>query len=227
MTALWVTIAIVLDGAVALVGGVLPERWLQRQRPLALGFAAGALVAAAAFDLMPEAYETRGLGAVGWLAGSIAVLALAERLVEHHHEHADMTAFALLGSDALHNFGDGIAIAAAFLASPRLGAITAVAVIVHETPEELADYAILRARGMTKRRALVALALIQLTAGIGAAATLLGAGVGDYNGIMLAIAAGTFLYIAVAELVPEIARAGKLRAALAVVVGAAVIALVS
>lgn len=227
MTALWITIAIVLDGLVGLVGGLVPERWLARYRPAMLGFAAGALVAAAALDLIPEAFAARGIGTIGWLAGSVAVLAVIEKLFEHHHEHADMTPYALLGSDALHNFGDGIAIAVAFLVSTRLGVITAAAVIVHEVPEELADYAILRARGVAKGKSLVALALVQLTAGLGAAATLLGASVRDSNGVLLAIAAGTFLYIAIAELVPELVRAAKPSSLFAVALGAAVIAVVS
>ena len=227
MTALWVTLAIIADGAVGLVGGLLPERWLARHRAAMLGFAAGALIAATALDLVPEALAARGIGALGWLVATVAVLALGERLVEHHHHHADMTAYALLGSDALHNFGDGIAIAGAFLVSPRLGAVTAIAVIVHEVPEELADYAILRARGIRKGRSLLALALVQLTAGLGAAATLLGSTIRDANGVLLAIAAGTFVYIAVGELLPELVREAKWRALVAVVLGAAAIAAVS
>jgi zinc and cadmium transporter len=227
MTALWVTLAIVLDGAVGLVGGLFPERWLTRYRPAMLGFATGALIAAAALDLIPEAIDTRGLAAIGWMAGSVALLAVVERLAEHHHAHSDMTPYALLVSDALHNFGDGIAIAVAFLVSPRLGVVTSLAVIVHEVPEELADYAILRARGFAKRRSLLALAAVQLTAGLGAAATLLGNEVRDSNGILLAVAAGTFLYIALAELLPETLHHGTWRALIAFVLGALAIAAVS
>ncbi len=226
MTALWITIAVVLDGAVALVGGLLPDRWLERYRPAMLGFATGALLAAAGIDLIPEALEERGVGAIGWLAGSVAVLAVAEWLFERHAE-TDVTPYALLGSDALHNFGDGLAIAAAFLVSPRLGAITSLAVIVHELPEELADYAVLRARAVSKRRSLIALTLVQLTAGLGAAATLLGSAVRDSIGVLLAIAAGTFLYIAIVELLPDVLRSGRLRAIIAIAVGVATIALVS
>jgi len=213
----WVTAAVVLDGAVALVGGLLPDRWLMRHRPTMLGFAAGALLAAAVLDLVPDALDARGVVVVPWLAASIVALAALDYVFGvhgHHHEQArNPVAYGLLASDAVHNFGDGIAIAAAFLSSTHLGVITSIAVLVHELPEELADYAVLRVARVGKRRSLVALALVQLTAGVGAAVTLLGATLGHGHGhsIVLAIAGGTFIYIALVELMPDILREGSRR----------------
>jgi zinc and cadmium transporter len=109
----------------------------------------------------------------------------------------------LLGADAFHNLADGAAIAAAFLVSPRLGLLTAVAVIAHEAPQELADYVFLREDGMSRRRALLAMAAVQLTAGIGAASTAAGAALWKgVSGLVLAVAAGTFLHIVEVDLVP-------------------------
>jgi zinc and cadmium transporter len=208
MTWLWVTAAIVIDGAAALVGGLMPDRWLTRHRPLMMGFAAGALLAAALLDMVPEAIESRGVLVLPWLLGSMAVLALVERLVRtrghREHGHNPLPA-ALLGSDAIHNFGDGIAIAAAFVTSTHLGIVTSLAVVIHELPEELADYAVLRAAHIRKRNALFWLTLVQMTAGIGAAVTLLGASLGHGDGVFLSIAAGTFVYIAL-ELLPDVVR---------------------
>jgi zinc and cadmium transporter len=137
--------------------------------------------------------------------------------------------YALLGSDAVHNFGDGIAIAAAFLQSTHLGLITSVAVLLHELPEELADYAVLRESKMPKRRSLWWLAIVQMTAGLGAAITLLGATLGTGRGIVLAIAGGTFIYIAVVELLPDVFRHGtrhdRLVALVGLLAGAALLAL--
>jgi zinc and cadmium transporter len=211
---LWVTGAVVIDGACALVGGLLPDRWLHRHRPLMMGFAAGALLAAALLDMLPEAVQSRGVLVLPWLLGSMVVLAAFEWLlgVHDHHEHGrNPLPYALLASDAFHNFGDGIAIAAAFLMSTHLGIVTSLAVIIHETPEELADYAVLRAAHIGKRNALIWLTAVQMTAGLGAAVTLLGASLGHGGGEFLAVAAGTFIYIALVELMPDVLRGGPAR----------------
>lgn len=218
MTWAWVTGAIVIDGAAALVGGLLPDRWLTRHRPLMMGFAAGALLAAALLDMVPEAIAARGSVVLPWLLGSMVALAFFEWLLgaHDHHEHGrNPVPYALLASDAFHNFGDGIAIAAAFLSSTHLGVVTSLAVIVHEVPEELADYAVLRAAKLGKRRALIWLTVVQMTAAAGAAVTLLGASLGRGGGVFLAIAAGTFVYIALVELMPDVLRGGPRRDRLA------------
>lgn len=231
-TWLWVTAAVVLDGAIAFIGGLLPERWLVRYRPVLLGFAAGALLAAAVLDLIPDALHASGTGVWPWLLGGMLVLAALEWVVgaRDHHEHGKTpVAYALLASDAFHNIGDGVAIAAAFMSSVHLGVITSLAVIVHEVPEEVADYAVLRAMHVRKRRALLWLGVVQLTALVGAFATLVGASLIDRQGAVLAIAAGTFVYIALVELMPDVLRRGpvkqRMTAFAGLVVGVALIAL--
>jgi len=228
-TWLWVTAAVIVDGAAALVGGLLPDRWLTRHRPVLLGFASGALLAAALLDLLPDAYASRGAATLPWLFGAMLVLAGLEHILGSHEEGKHSASpYALLASDAVHNFGDGIAIAAAFTASLHLGIITSLAVIVHEVPEELADYAVLRESHMGKRRALWALLIVQMTAAIGALVTLLGASLVHREGVLLALAAGTFLYIALVELMPEVlrhaSRRDRVMALLALGVGVAIIA---
>lgn len=222
MVWLWVASFVVLDGAAALVGGLLPDRWLLRHRPVMLGFAAGALLSVAVIDLVPEAVASRGAIVIPWLVTGIVALAALDYLFGAHGHHEHSVAYALLGSDAVHNFGDGVAIAGAFLHSTHLGVITSIAVLVHELPQELADYAILREARIAKGRSLVWLALVQLTAGLGAAVTLLGATLGNGHAIVLAIAGGTFIYIALVELMPDVLRKGPRRERLAAVVGLAV-----
>jgi zinc and cadmium transporter len=224
VTWLWVTAAVIVDGAAALVGGLLPDRWLERYRPALLGFASGALLAVALLDLVPEALEQAGPAIWPWLLGGMLVLAAIEWFVgthDHHGHGVTPVPYALLASDAVHNFGDGIAIAAAFTTSMRIGIITALAVIVHEVPEEVADYAVLRASKIGKRRALWALLLVQMTAAIGAWVTLLGASLVHRQGVLLALAAGTFLYIALVELMPDVLRRGAIRDRVTAVVGLA------
>ncbi len=228
MVWLWVMAFVVLDGAVALAGGLVPERFLSRQRPVMLGFAAGALLSVAVLDIVPEALDARGAVVIPWLVAGMVGLAALDYLFDAHGHHTYSVAYALLGSDAVHNFGDGVAIAAAFMHSTNLGVVTSVAVLVHELPEELADYAILRESRVSRGRSLFWLALVQLTAGLGAAITLLGATLGNIHTIVLAIAGGTFIYIALVELMPDILRNGtwrdRLVALAALVAGAALIA---
>lgn len=229
MVWIWVMAFVALDGAIALVGGLLPDQFLTRHRPVMLGFAAGALLSVAVLDIVPEALDARGAIVIPWLVAGMVALAALDYLFDAHGHHTHSVAYALLGSDAVHNFGDGVAIAAAFVHSTQLGVVTSIAVLVHELPEELADYAILRESRMAKRRSLLWLALVQLTAGLGAAITLLGATIGNVHVIVLAIAGGTFIYIALVELMPDILRSGsrhdRLVALAGLVAGAALIAM--
>lgn len=203
-----------VDGAAGLVGGMLPDTWLARRRAGLIGFAAGTLLVAALLDVLPAAIASGGPDALWWATGSFVVVALSEwALSSHVHrrggEPVAVSPLTLLGSDALHNLGDGIAIAAAFVVSIPLGIVTSLAVIVHEVPEEVGDYVLLRSAGVSKRRALLALAGVQATAAIGAIGTLVAsAQTEQLTGIALAIAAGTFLFIAATDLLPEVLRQG-------------------
>jgi zinc and cadmium transporter len=209
MIYLWIAIVLVLNGAAGLAGAVIPEAWLERYRTPMLALAAVTLLASGLLELLPEAMVRRGTGAIGWIVGTMVVLGGIELVSRRRHEHhvRPVSPVALLGSDALHNVSDGMAIAGAFLMSTQVGFVTAAAVIVHEVPEEVADYALLRASGMPRRRALAGLAIVQLTAVIGAAGTLVASSlIARAEGVMLAIACGTFVYIALVNLAPELRR---------------------
>ncbi|MBZ4375753.1 ZIP family metal transporter [Corallococcus sp. AS-1-6] len=222
-TVLLVFIAVGLDGLAGLAGGVLSEPWLQRRLPALVAFAAGTLLSAVFLEVLPEAVKAQGDAAFAWAFASFVALALLEWGLGHHHHDAEAAAghahgahghpgsptlpSALLASDALHNVGDGAAVAAAFLVSPEAGFATAFAVIVHELPQEVGDYALLRAAGWTRARSLAALAAVQLTAAVGAAGVLLGTRyLPSLQGTVLAIAGGSFLYIGAVDLLPELRR---------------------
>ncbi|HET9987044.1 MAG TPA: ZIP family metal transporter [Kofleriaceae bacterium] len=233
---IWITAAVIVDGCAGLVGGLIRDVWLERRRSGLIGFAAGALLAAALLDVLPEALRSRGPQALWWALGAFVVGALFEwSLSAHVHRRGGTPAAAapltLLASDALHNVGDGIAIAAAFLVSIPVGVVTSLAVIVHEVPEELGDYALLRASGMKKRTALVALGGVQLTAAVGAFGTLVAATrTAELSGIALAISTGMFLFIATADLLPEVLRTAvrgraRVEAVLGFLLGVGVVAL--
>lgn len=201
-----------------LLAATLALTWLPRFADRMLAYAVGILLAFAFTDLLPEAVEL-GLDAslVGQiLLAAIVVFFLLEKAAlwrhDHHHEHGHsdihppQVAMIVLG-DGLHNFVDGVLIAAAFLADSALGWATAIAVLAHELPQEIGDFMVLLNAGLSKMRALV------LNAVSGAAMILGGvAGYFALDGVqtavpyVLVIAAASFIYIAVADLVPELHR---------------------
>jgi len=204
-----------------LLAATLALTWLPRFADRMLAYAVGILLAFAFTDLLPEAVEL-GLdaGLVGQiLLAAIVVFFLLEKAAlwrhDHHHEHGHagvqpvhppQVTMIVLG-DGLHNFVDGVLIAAAFLADPALGWATAIAVLAHELPQEIGDFMVLLNAGLSKPRALV------LNAVSGAAMIVGGvAGYFALDGVqtavpyVLVIAAASFIYIAVADLVPELHR---------------------
>ncbi len=223
-TTLFIWLAVLADGLAGLTGGLLSERWLSRHLSALVAFAAGALLGAVFLEILPEAVEATGPAAFQWALASFLAIAFVEWFLgrrEHvpPHSHSPPShdppgpsstmVPSLLAADALHNIGDGAAVAAAFLVSPQAGVATALAVIAHELPQEVGDYALLRAAGLSRARALLALGGIQLTAVAGAGAVLLGSRMMEgLAGIVLALASGTFLYIGATDLLPEL-RTGR------------------
>lgn len=177
-----------------------------------VGFAAGILLATAFLDLLPEAaeggVEIANIFMLTFLG--IVIFFFLERFVLwfHHHDephNSKPSAYLILLGDGLHNFIDGVAIAASFLTSPILGLTTTLAIAAHEAPHEIADFSVLIAGGMKKTKALLYNFLSGLTA-------LLGAILGFYflenlEGLLpltLAFTAGMFIYIACADLIPDL-----------------------
>lgn len=217
MASYWlISLALIVDGLAGFAGALLSERWLGRRQQGFMAFAAGALLTAVFLDILPEAVERFGSSSLLWAFVSFVGMAFLESALGHHHVRGEAGESvplpgALLASDAAHNIGDGAAVAAAFLVSPQVGVVTALAVIAHEVPQEVGDYVLLRAAGYSKARALLANAAIQLTAVVGALGVLFAARmIARATGVILALAAGSFLYIGATDLLPEISvRRGR------------------
>jgi zinc and cadmium transporter len=180
-----------------------------------VSYAVGTLLGAALLNLMPEALESVEPGrALGALLGGILTFFILEKFVLWRHAHEDhvsevhpATATLVIIGDALHTFTDGVVIAAATLVSLPFGATTALAVIAHEIPQEAGDFAILLAAGHTPRRALL-LNLASALGGVAGASAmlLLGSSAPAIVPYVLAFAAGNFLYVAMADLIPALNR---------------------
>ena len=207
-------IAFTLIGSIgSLVGSLfllLKQNVTQAFSNKLISFAAGALIAAAFLDLLPEASELAEDADI-FLPAFLGFLSFffAEkyiRLFHYHHGHGEKpSTFLVLIGDGVHNFVDGITIAVAFLASTGLGITTTIAVAAHEIPQEIADMGVLLANGLSKTKALFFNVLSAATALLGAIIAFTIAGqIEKYLYLFLAIAAGHFIYIAASDLIPEL-----------------------
>ncbi|MDB5176732.1 MAG: hypothetical protein JWN75_400 [Candidatus Saccharibacteria bacterium] len=218
MTLLYMILAIIVGSSISLLGGALIFTTKKRRQQailIAMPFGAGALLSAAFFDLLPEAFVLGNAKTLLlWtLAGFIAFF-LLERTAgwfHHHHEHgaesvknASQRGLIVLG-DLMHNAIDGVAIGAAFLVNPALGFITTIAVSAHEIPKELGTFALLLSRGWKDKIVLLANVATAVATIIAAVAVyLLGS---DHHlpvDILLALTAGFFLYVAASDIIPDI-----------------------
>jgi len=182
--------------------------------PWLVSYAVGTLLGVALLDLLPEALESLEPPIVfGTLLASIIVFFSFEKFLlwRHcHHDHCDVHKTAaplILIGDGVHNFVDGAVIAAATYVSIPLGVTTAIAVATHEIPQEVGDFAILLSAGYSRVRAL----WLNVLSGLSAVAGVLVAGfaVDRVPGLLpyfLPVAAASFLYIAMADLIPSLHR---------------------
>jgi zinc and cadmium transporter len=199
------------------VGWFLPtdEAALRRVVRWLVCSAIGALLGAAFLHLIPEALAEPGgartASAVA-LGGFLTFFLLERYLWSHHHDPTDagrmnvppLAALNLMG-DGAHNFVDGMAIAAAYTTDPSLGLATTVAVLLHELPQEIGDYGILLHAGLERRRAMSWNFVSGLIAVVGTAVVLLTRGhVDGFAAALIPFSAGGFIYIAAADLIPQL-----------------------
>jgi len=223
-----------------------------------LSMAAGALLATAFMHLLPEAFESQSSAHdlfLTLLVGLVFFFLLDKAELwhhghEHHHEHSHARAvdrqkhdhhhapaasggsWAVLAGDSVHCFGDGILIASAFMADMRLGAIASLAVLAHEVPHHMGDLMVLRTGSNNKQTALIKVSMA-------GAVTALGGLIGfwlvdqlqDYLPYFLVVASSSFIYVALADLIPQLQKRLSARETSAQVawlmVGIALVTLVS
>jgi len=200
-----------------MLGGLLllwREKTVKKFSLTLVSFAAGSLIGAAFLELIPEAieevptYEAVGMSIIA----GIIILFTMEKVLDWYHCHDQETcdyhtfSSTILIGDAFHNFIDGIIIALGFgVGGVAVGIPTAIAVFLHEIPQEMGDFAVLMHAGYSRGMVILYNALTALTAVFGAlVGYFLFERVEEYVGIFVALAAGSFIYIAVSDLLPEL-----------------------
>ena len=182
--------------------------------PWLVSYAVGALLGVSMLAILPEALDHLSPERVfGTLLGGILIFFVLEKLVLWRHCHIhdcevhDGSVFPVLIGDAFHNFVDGAVIAAAVMTSVPLGVSTALAVAAHEIPQEVGDFAILLHAGYSRRRALLLNVTSGLASAVGALVALFALKlVPVVLPYCLALAAASFLYVAMADLIPGLHR---------------------
>jgi zinc and cadmium transporter len=228
MTLGWILAASVVGGTLsaglAAASLALRATWV----PMLVSFAIGALLGAAFLEVIPHAFSHgEPHQAAAAILGGIFGFFVLEKLLLWRHCHTEncevhdqhgashdrgRSGVLIVVGDTLHNFVDGLLIAAAFLQSTELGIITAVAIIAHEIPQEVGDFLILLHSGYTRGRALAMNLVSSLATLIGGVAGYFALrAVAQWEATLLGIVAASMIYVAVADLIPGLHRRPELR----------------
>jgi len=198
------------------IGLALGEERFHRLLKVFIAFASGSLLAAAFLDMMPEAMKEIGEKALPMVLFGLIVFFIVEKFIHWHHcgkEECDMhpTAYLNLLGGSVHNAMDGVTIAAAYIASIPLGVVTTIAISMHEIPREFGDFSVLVHCGMKPRKALYYNFISATTAVLGA---VLGfvflSKIQAWVPYVVSAAAGGFIYVATADLMPELHKENRL-----------------
>jgi len=225
MTLLYIVFATFVGGVLSVVvAASLTVGVLTRVVRDLVSLSTGVLLGTALLNVLPEAFESKASpqSLFATLLAGLMFFFLLEKAElyrhqhhhegdEHHHHHgfdrlqAGRGGWSVLLGDSIHNFCDGIIIAAAFLTDVRLGTVTSLAIIAHEIPQEVGDYIVLLNAGLSRRKALLYNAASGLAAVFGGVIGYFI--VGPWEALfpyLLVVASSSFVYIAVADLIPQL-----------------------
>jgi len=194
----------------------LNEDRLKRMLLYLVSFAIGGLYGDAFLHIIPEAYRTMGIQAAPSLCiiGGIFLFFVIEKTIRWSQDAVDAGGSGLhplvpimISVDAAHNFIDGLLIGASYAVSVPMGLATTLAVVLHEIPHEIGDFAVLVHGGLPVRKALLFNFLTALTSVLGGVVSLwLGSSLSGYSEVVLPVTAGGFIYIAGSDLLPELQK---------------------
>jgi len=215
-------IASLVGGVGGLAGGVLllfGKKVRKNIVHVLVSFAAGALLGTAFFDLLPEALEHaeefKMESSLVFLWTTIGIISfyLLDRAIhwfqvnqkKKNYSHGSISIPLVILGDSVHNFIDGVAIAITYLINPVLGVSTTLAVIAHEVPQEVGDFAVLLHQGMNKKKVFLINFFSALLSVLGAfLGIFIGERVGGLLPYALSLTSGFFIYIALTNILPEI-----------------------
>lgn len=206
------TFLISLGGLIGVFTLAINHKVLQRVLMSLVALSTGALMGGAFLHLLPEAIELMESEKVFTAAlFSFAGFFLIEKLLHWRHCHKDHCSAHTFGymnliGDGLHNFLDGLIIAAAFLTDISLGWATTMAIALHEIPQEIGDFGVLLYSGWNKKKALLVNFGTALTAVLGGLVGYYLSWLGNLSGYLMAVASGGFIYIAASDLLPEMRK---------------------
>jgi len=216
----YILVSTFLISLISFIGALflyLREELLNKILLILVAFSAGSLIGAAFLHLLPEAIhqvapeESSLLKLFLFLLLGFCTIFILENFISWHHHHAKEHpeikpfSYLILISDGIHNFIDGIIIAASFMVALPVGLITVLVVALHEIPQEIGDFGVLVYCGFKKTKALFLNFLSAITVVLGGiAGFLLSEKIGESIVFLLPFAAGNFIYIAASDLIPEI-----------------------
>ncbi len=207
-----------LGGILGAVTLLLSKKHLQNILMVLVGLSAGTLMGGAFLHLLPESFETMEIHQAMLITlGSIVLFFGLEKFLHWRHCHRTDCDVHTIGQmnligDAIHNFMDGLIIAAAYVMDVNLGIATTVAVAFHEIPQELGDFGVLLHAGWKPKKALIANFLVAMTIVIGGLfGYFLSEQAESIVPYLLPIAAGSFIYISASDLIPEIRQERSMR----------------
>ncbi|MDD4250781.1 MAG: ZIP family metal transporter [Candidatus ainarchaeum sp.] len=206
--------SILIISLISLIGVLtlaINKKKLDKRLDLLVSLSVGALLGSVFLHLLPELAHDGLLEElfIFVLIGMILFFILEKFVFWHHchkaeHKHLSFTYMNLIG-DALHNMLDGALLAGTFMISVQLGFVTAIAIALHEIPQEIGDFGVLLKGGFSRKQALIANFAIALTAFLGAILTIIFSNlIQGLTPIIVAITAGGFIYIAATDLIPEL-----------------------
>lgn len=216
---------------IALIGGIIFLTVKPLSHVLAkysIPFAAGVLMTVALTGIIPEAHHMLGESAYLYVLLSFFAAYLFENLffdLHHHdcneesHHHTGSIQLVIVG-DTIHNFIDGVAIAASYLVNPGLGLATAISTFLHEVPHEIGDFGIMLKGGFSKTKIFILNLFSSLSSFVGAFMVLFFATSDTVNGTLLSFAAGLFLYLGASDFLPKAAKKeDKIKSILVILLG--------
>ena len=225
-TLLWIIIATLIDGFVAFIGAVtlsLKKETFNKILMTLVAFSAGALIAGAFFHIMPESLEggVEPMNMFMLVILGFALFFIFEKFLFWHHCHKGECdvhpyTYLILFGDGIHNFIDGLIIAASFLVDTGFGIVTTFMIISHELPQELGDFAFLVHGGMKVNKPLLYNFLSKITAVLGGVVGFfIGTSIEAFVPFILPFAAGGFIYIGASDLIPQLHGEKELKKSMA------------